>query len=119
VNRVAREAAQFAEHVLRMSIRASDYLRWGRSPRLSLPLDPVVDPSAGRCTRLIPRAAELDDGRVGCTFFGKVDKQSPPIAPPACANDVLNPFVVHRAEMPGGETDGSRAIPDLSSVSGP
>ena len=67
-----------------------------KSPRallLLLPLDPVIDPPT--CCRAcrIPRPTEPDDGGVVITVV--VNEQDPFIPAQACANDVLNAFVVH------------------------
>jgi hypothetical protein len=64
----------------------------------SLPVHPVIDPSARCRTRPLSRSAKLDhSGAVVGGFVGKVDEQRPLIPGQASANDVLNAFIVHGA----------------------
>jgi len=65
---------------------------------LSLPVHPVIDPSARCRTGPLSRSAKLDHiGAVVGGFVGKVDEQRPLIPGQASANDVLNALVVHGA----------------------
>jgi hypothetical protein len=69
---------------------------------LSLPVHPVIDPSARCRTRPLSRSAKLDHSDVVVGgFVGKVDEQRPLIPGQASANDVLNALVVHGAVSSG------------------